>query len=85
MESPTPKKNSLINDKKSKANKLDGFLESIIKNNKDMINTFKSTQSLLSNMDNHMTALVQKLQRYYMLTSDSLYVSSKFRVESLCN
>ena len=53
MKSPTPKKNLLVNDKKSKADRLDGFLESVLQNNKDMINTFKSTQSLLSNMDNH--------------------------------
>jgi hypothetical protein len=61
MELPTPEKNSLINDKKSKVDRLNGFLEFVIQSNKDMINISKSTQSLLSSIESHMTTLVQKL------------------------
>jgi hypothetical protein len=61
MEWAIPKKNSLTNYKKSKADRLDGFLEFIIQNNKDMINTFKSTHSLFSNMESNMAALEQNL------------------------
>ena len=62
MESPTPKKASQVqtNEKKSKADRLEGYLEASIQNSKDMIDSFKSTSSLLRMMEGHMAALVQK-------------------------
>jgi hypothetical protein len=36
MVSVIPKENSLTNDKKNKADRLDGFLEFVIQNNKDI-------------------------------------------------
>ena len=63
MESPTPDKASQHQtiQKKSKADRLEGYLEASIQNSKDMIDSFKSTSSLLRMMEGHMATLVQKI------------------------
>jgi hypothetical protein len=60
QESPTPEKSVQIGEKKTKADRLEGFLESVVKNSTDMIESFKSTSTLLSMMEAHMAALVNK-------------------------
>ena len=60
QESPTPEKSVQIGGKKTKADRLEGFLESVVKNSTDMIESFKSTSTLLSMMEAHMAALVNK-------------------------
>lgn len=59
-ESPTPEKVIQTHEKKNKANRLEGFLESIVKNSTDMIESFNSTFTLLNMMESHMATLVQK-------------------------
>jgi hypothetical protein len=45
----------------TKTDKLEGILEQVITNNKELVTTFQVTSTLLKNMDDQLAILVQKL------------------------
>ena len=53
---------SATKDKKKKfQDKMEGFLEQIVRNSSNLIASFQATTDLLKNIDTHMATLVQKL------------------------